>query len=141
MRCDYGLDRVDDESMLKTIKINGEAIYSTRPWVAYGEGSTYVPDGKNSNDAEKNRKDFNSSDIRFTANNETLYATMLAWPGDNKEITIRSINPKNYPNTIKSVVILGSNETLSFKQTEAGLVVTLPASSPSKHAQVLKITH
>ncbi|MGJ8680845.1 alpha-L-fucosidase [Paraglaciecola sp.] len=123
------------------LKLNGEAIYNTRPWEVYGEGETYVPDGKNSNDAEKNRKDFNSSDIRFTKNGETVYATMLAWPGDNKEITIHSINAKNYPHKITNITLIGHEATVQFEQSDDMLKVTLPAGSPSKHAQVLKITH
>ncbi len=121
------------------LKLNGEAIYNTRPWAVYGEGETFVPDGKHGNDAEKNRKDFNSSDVRFTKNGDTLYATILAWPGSNKKMTIRSINAELYKEKITSVTMIGHNEPLAFKQTAQGLEVTLPASSPSKHAQVLKI--
>ncbi|WP_286133394.1 alpha-L-fucosidase [Colwellia sp. UCD-KL20] len=122
------------------LAINGEAVYNTRPWVTYGEGETYVPDGKNLNNAEKNRKDFNSSDIRFTQNEGTLYATILAWPGDNAKITIRSITPKNYADKIAKVELIGHKGELTFKQTAKGLMINLPAGSPSKHAQVLKIT-
>jgi len=121
------------------LKLNGEAIYSTRPWVTFGEGSTVVIDGTNSNDAEKHRKDFNSSDIRFTRNGDTLYATMMAWPGDEQQITIRSINGENYPDPISSISLIGYEGKLQFNQTNSGLVVTLPASSPSRYAQVLKI--
>jgi alpha-L-fucosidase len=121
------------------LKINGEAVYNTRPWKMYGEGSTHVVDGRHDNDAEKHRTDFNSSDIRFTQNGDNLYATILAWPGDNKTVTIRSVNPTNVTSTIKSVQLLGYDGKIEFLQTMKGLVVTLPASSPSKHAQVLKI--
>ena len=123
------------------LKVNGEAVYNTRPWVVYGEGETYVPDGKNSNDAEKNRKDFNSSDIRYTTNGDTLYATVLAWPGDNAKVTMRQINTKNYPQQVKHVSLVGVDGELTFKQTDNSLVVTLPAGAPTKHAVVLKITH
>ncbi|TYK67464.1 alpha-L-fucosidase [Colwellia echini] len=121
------------------LKLNGEAIYKTRPWIIYGEGETFVPDGKNSNDGEKNRKDFNSSDVRFTKNGDTLYATFLAWPGNNSKVTIKGITPERYSNKIESVTMIGVKDELAFKQTDAGLVVTLPIKSPSKYAQVLKI--
>lgn len=121
------------------LSVNGEAIYETRPWLKYGEGSTLVVDGRHSNHAEKHRKNFNSSDIRFTQNSEALYATLMAWPGDNQKITIRSINSENYPDTIEQVQLIGHDGEISFEQSEDGLVVTLPANSPSKHAQVLKI--
>lgn len=119
---------------------NGEAIYNTRPWVTFGEGSTVIIDGKHSNDGEKHRKDFNKSDIRFTTNGDALYATMMAWPGDNEKVTIRSINETNYPEKIAKIELIGHESSIEFEQTTDGLVVTLPADSPSKYAQVLKIT-
>lgn len=121
------------------LKINGEAVYNTRPWKTFGEGSTFVVDGRHANDAEKYRTDFNSSDIRFTQNDNNLYATMLAWPGNNESVTIRSVNQANIVNTIKGVQLLGYDGKIDFIQKSEGLVITLPASSPSKHAQVLKI--
>jgi alpha-L-fucosidase len=66
---------------------------------------------------------------------------MLAWPGDNKEITIHSINAKNYPHKITNITLIGHEATVQFEQSDDMLKVTLPAGSPSKHAQVLKITH
>jgi len=122
------------------LSLNGEAIYDTRPWVTFGEGSTVVIDGKNSNDAERHRKDFNKSDIRFTTNGDILYATMMAWPGDNEKITIRSINLENYPEKITNIELFGYQGSVSFEQTANGLIVTLPNGSPSNYAQVLKIT-
>lgn len=123
------------------LKLNGEAIYATRPWLIFGEGETEAVDGKNSNDGEKNRKDFNSSDVRFTQSNGNLYATLLAWPGDNTTITIRSVNAKNHPKTITQVNLIGSDAKIEFVQTPTGLKVTLPAGAPNTHAQVLKIMH
>ena len=123
------------------LKLNGEAIYGTRPWVTFGEGSTIVIDGTNSNDAEKHRKDFNNSDVRFTKNGDTLYATLMAWPGNNQSITIRSINQANYPEKISKVELIGHSGEIQFSQSEQGLTVTLPSNSPSMYAQVLKITH
>lgn len=122
------------------LKLNGEAIYNTRPWVTFGEGETEVVDGKHSNDAEKHRKDFTNKDIRFTKNGDTLYATVLAWPGDGEKITIKSINSKNYPSSIAKVELIGGQGPLDFNQTEQGLEITLPQTSPSKFAQVIKIT-
>jgi alpha-L-fucosidase len=122
------------------LAVNGEAIYSTRAWKVYGEGATIVPDGKHTNDAEKNRKDFNKSDVRFTQNSDILYAILMAWPGDNAELTIRSINSKLYPETISKIELIGYGE-VAFNQTESALKVTLPANSPSVYAQVLKINH
>ncbi len=130
--------------MLKEIgswlSLNGEAIYNTRPWVVFGEGSTVIEDGKHSNNAESKRKDFNKSDIRFTTNDDVLYATLMAWPGDEETITIKSINSTNYPASIVNIELIGHDGEISFTQNENGLEVELPAESPSPYAQVLKIT-
>ncbi len=122
------------------LKLNGESIYDTRPWVTFGEGPTEVLDGTHSNDGEKHRKDFNEKDVRFTKNGDTLYAIMMAWPGNEENVTIRTINGVNYPETISNVSLIGHDAPLNFEQTPEGLVVTLPAASPSNYAQVLKIS-
>lgn len=121
------------------LKLNGEAIYGTRPWIMFGEGVTEVVDGKHSNDAEKHRKDFTKHDIRFTTKGDDLYATIMAWPGAGETVTIKSINAENYSKTITNVTMIGHSGELEFEQTENGLKVVMPASAPSDYAQVLKI--
>lgn len=122
------------------LRQNGEAIYASRPWIKFGEGSTKVLDGTNMNHGEAYRKDFNSNDVRFTQKEDVLYATLMAWPGNDINFTIQSINADNYPRKISHISFLGSAEPLEFLQTPEGLIVTLPSTSPSNYAQVLKIT-
>src|SRR2546426_10118854 len=69
------------------LSINGEAIYGTRPWKAYGEGPTKVAGGS-FNDTK--RKPFTGEDLRFTTKGDTLYAIALAWPEKGK-LTVRSL--------------------------------------------------
>jgi len=95
------------------LKVNGEAIYATRPWKQFKEG-----------------------DFRFTRKGKVLYAIALEWPGPG-EITLRSL-PKN-GGGVKDVRLLGHAGALDWRQTEAGLLVTLPARPPSPFAQTLKI--
>ena len=121
------------------LSLNGEAIYDTRPWLTFGEGSTEVIDGTNSNHGEKHRKDFNSSDIRFTQNAEILYALLMAWPENTNTLTINSVNKVNHPEKITKVTLLGSSEEIAFTQGENGLNILLPLVSPSNYAQVIKI--
>lgn len=122
------------------LKANGEAIYNTRPWITFGEGSTKVIDGTMLNDAEHHRKEFNSNDIRFTQNGNALYAITMDWPGDNKTLTIRSINSKSLSTPIKSVSMLSTGQALKWTLSKESLTVSLPAQSPSSFAQVLKIS-
>lgn len=117
------------------LKVNGEAIYGTRPWTISGEGSNksdygYMTDNK--------QAEYTSQDIRFTTKGDTLYAISLAWSDD--RVTIHSLAKKaDCDKEITSVSMLGSDETLEWKQTEEGLVVKFPTHKPSDFAHVLKI--
>ena len=69
------------------LKVNGEAIYGTRPWTRYGEGPTVIVGGAFH---EKDAKPYTSEDFRFTTKGETLYAIELGWPADGRA-TIHSL--------------------------------------------------
>ena len=76
------------------LDVNGEAIYGTTPWMIAGEGPTNLQasseaqGGFNESDAV-----YTGEDIRFTTKDDTLYATLLAWPGD--QAVIRSIRAES----------------------------------------------
>jgi alpha-L-fucosidase len=116
---------------------NGEAIYGSRTWDTFGEGATKVKDGKMHNDAEGKRKDFNADDVRFTTQGNTVYATILAWPGDGAKFTVRSFTSDALKG-IEDVSMIGAGQ-LGWKQDANGLHVTLPKKAPGQHAYVLKI--
>ncbi|WP_111707115.1 alpha-L-fucosidase [Lutibacter citreus] len=124
------------------LKINGEAIYNTMPWVFFGEGPTEVTNpghhGQGKDHGEHIPK-YTVKDIRFTQNGKNLYAICMEWPGN--EITIRTLgsNGKLYPGDIHKVSLLGSKEQLKWKQTKEGLVVQFPKQKPCDFAYVLKI--
>ena len=119
------------------MKVNGEAIYGTRPWKTFGEGPTAVATGHLS---EKRNKAFIARDIRFTTRGETLYAIPLAWP-DDRSVTIATLGTKSKlsPGPIKSVTLLGAAKPVTWMRTEKGLTVDLPAKPVSAFAYVLKI--
>ena len=70
------------------MKVNGEAIYETRPWKIAGEGPNMVKAG--SFQGESVNK-LGEKDIRFTRNktNTVIYAIVLAWPSE--PITVKSL--------------------------------------------------
>ena len=124
------------------LKINGEAIYNTMPWIFYGEGPTEVTTpghhGQGKDHGELIPK-YTSEDIRFTQNGKNLYAICMEWPGE--QITIRTLGSKGklYPGDIKNISMLGSNEHIKWEQKPEGLVVTFPKEKPCDFAYVLKI--
>lgn len=124
------------------LRINGEAIYGTRPWKIYAEGPTVTRGMKRNNKGEEKeqwdwRKQFTPADIRFTTKGDTLYAIALAWPEDGKLI-VRSWASGS--EGIATVSLLGHDGTLEWTQTADGLHVTLPQERPCEYAFAFKIT-
>jgi alpha-L-fucosidase len=130
-----------EEKMLLEIgqwlRINGEAIYGTRPFTVFGEGPTAVVEGPF---ADEKRKAFTSEDIRFTTKGGNLYAIVLDWPASGR-VTIRSLARKSphWAREIASVSLLGETSPLKWTRDDAGLNVELKASPPSPYALTLRI--
>jgi alpha-L-fucosidase len=115
--------------------VNGEAIFGTRPWQAYGEGTVQYKGGHFNEDYT-----YTAKDIRFTTKGATLYAIALGWPQDG-QLTLKSlVAGGGKGNRIKRVELLGHKGKLNFTQSADGLVVSLPAEKPCEYAWSLKIT-
>jgi len=117
------------------LKVNGEAIYGTRPWLVAEEGPTKISKGGAFN--ERNEVTYTGRDIRFTCKGDVLYAICLDWPGD--EITIKSLR-RLHNGEIKSVSMLGSSEKLKWSfDGKRGLSISTPEQKPCKYAYAFKI--
>jgi alpha-L-fucosidase len=132
-----------EQQMLREIgrwlRVNGEAIYGTRPWTIFGEGPTAVVEGPF---ADTKRLAFTAQDIRFTRKGDTLFATALAWP-ESGVLTIASLarGSQHYPSEIAAVDVLGAGAPRRVWRDAAGLHVALPAApSPRPAAVSLRIT-
>jgi alpha-L-fucosidase len=125
------------------LKVNGKAIYATRPWKIYGEGpSTAAPEkGQFGGQRDVQIKPFTPEDIRFTQskNGKTLYAIVLDIPADG-HVTIKSLasGSENWPGEIRSVRLVGGAK-LTFTRDTAGLHISLPPKFAAKTAFALKI--
>jgi alpha-L-fucosidase len=147
----------------KWLAVNGEAIYSTRPWTKYGEGPVSDAaaaamvairakgdfagrlNGQNQGGdgvggGGISRNSYTAKDIRFTTRGNTLYATVMNWPGD-EPVTIASL-PAGAPGhgRIKRVELLGHAGPLQFIQDSQGLKVKFPAERPCDFVYSLKIS-
>ena len=112
-------------------RINGEAIYGTRPWRRFGEGPTKPPLGIM---AEGEAKPFTSEDIRFTSIGPTLYAILLDWPEGG--VVIRSLPEAE--GKVQRVTMLGGPD-LQFRQDGQALRLSMPLPTDGRFVPVLKI--
>lgn len=125
------------------LRINGEAIYGTSPWLVAGEGPTQLKKSGAFN--ENNALQYTPQDIRFTCKDDYLYATVLAWPGDRAFIGSLVAEKGRpwaglYPTEIESIKMLGSDEPIKWEFTQEALVLTTPKVKPCKDAFVYRIT-
>jgi alpha-L-fucosidase len=134
-RPDGSLD-AEVEQMLNELAawvgIHGEAIYGTRPWLVYGEGTVRTKGGHFHEDFK-----YTAKDIRFTTKGGVLYAIALGWPEDGK-LVVKSL-ANTGENKINQVSLLGSKAKLSWTQTSQGLLVTLPDQKLSPYTCALRI--
>ena len=78
------------EGIAQWTAINGEAIFGTRPWKTYGEGTR---EAKAGNFNEGKGLPYTAADLRFTTKGDTLYVFALAWPADGK-LVVKSLGVK-----------------------------------------------
>ncbi|TSE07399.1 alpha-L-fucosidase [Aquimarina algiphila] len=121
------------------LKVNGDAIYGTRPWTIFGEGPTRLPEGGHK--VEKIKIAYTNTDIRFTKKSDKeIYAIVLDAPKD--EIIIKSLTTQIglLNSKIKNIQLLGSDEKIKWERNERGLVITVPKKLPTPYAHSFKIT-
>ena len=109
------------------LKINGEAVYGSRPFEVFGDNT-----------------------VSYTRNNGNVYATVLNW--NDSTIILNALHSGGSTlGKVTKVELLGSNITMKFVQDEKGLTVIpvesvqpLPGitnQSLARKCRVLRITH
>jgi alpha-L-fucosidase len=131
-------------SMGSWLKKFGEAIYATRAWERYGEGPTKMGAAHGVMGAPV---EGTAKDVRYTRSkdNSTLYAILLGWEKDQKEISLTSLSANRIDiKNLESVELIngesGKYLPLKFNQDADGLLVSLPERSFEELAYVLKLT-
>ena len=119
------------------LKVNGEAIYGTRPWREYGEGPTKFEAGQFHDTAGQ---PYTAEDYRFTTKGDALYAIELGWP-KHGEAVIHALAPTAGTRPVGAVQLLGSSAAaISFSQQPDGLHIHVPAQPPGQYAYTYRIT-
>ena len=133
-RADGMIPPVMEERLLQMgawLKVNGEAIYGTRPWtqakqwtagaqpqVSYGQEYNTEYDFAKLIEAPRDGKA--SIEAFFTAKGNSVYAILPRWPG--RRFTLKDFGGTNP----KSVTLLGAAEPLKFQAGANSVTVELP---------------
>ncbi len=129
------------------LKVNGEAIYGTKPWKTTRQWSAgevpkieYNKEYSSAYDVNKltGKPEPGKAGIEafFTTKGSDLYAILPRWSG--RDLLLKDVT------SVKSVSLLGSTTPLKFKASKAGLSVALPDLPEDLRRQpawVLKISH
>jgi alpha-L-fucosidase len=109
------------------LKVNGEAVYASRPFEVYGENN-----------------------VRYTRNNGYVYATILDWK--DSVLNLKALHADGSTiGKVSRVELLGSDATINFVQDDKGLTITsdkavlrltgISNQSLASGIRVLRITH
>lgn len=128
-------------SMGGWLKINGEAIYGTRPFLYFGEGPTKSGHVRQAGQfSEGKLTAFTPADIRFTTRDGRLYAMGLARPADGAVLVKTLFTGTPYlTRPIARIELLGHGE-VPWRQTAEGLRVTLPPAGDDAMPYALRIS-
>jgi alpha-L-fucosidase len=118
------------------LKVNGDAIYGTRPWRQYGEGPTKIEAGQFH---DTDSKPYTAEDYRFTTKGDALYAIELGWPKGG-EAVVHALAAGVGTRSVAEVKMLGDGQALTFEQRADGLHVRVPASPVGQYAYVYRIS-
>lgn len=146
------------EKMLKDMGVwmntNGEGIYGSKAWKIWGEGEK-ISDPKKTEKApellvfpggglSKRHADFKyqPSDFRFTeGKNGEIYVWCMTIPTAGSKLLVKSFSKEANLMTkkIKSVLLLGYNKKLKWKQSDEGLTIQFPEKTVYNYAVGFKI--
>lgn len=115
------------------LRTNGEAIYGTRPWRVFGEGSTNFDEGEMGLFADL---DFGAQDFRYTTRGDTIYAISLGRPAANAEWVAKELAGEN----VADVSILGEAAPANWSMQPDGLHVHPPVKLDGDLAWAIKVT-
>jgi len=123
------------------LKLNGEAIYNTRPWLIHGGGPTGNAAGSHGGMTTTNI--YTSNDYRFTQSKDgkSVYITLLGKPEVGEKIKIRELAPHRYPfaSPVKKVIELQSSQEVVLNQYDNASYITIPNIKMNDLAVVFKV--
>ena len=115
------------------LRINGDAVYNTRPWMVYGEPHKKLS-ARHGRGDEQLKVVYTQEDLRFTQSKDgkRVNVIVLGWP--EAEFTVKSIKVDDAAKDA-AVTLLGSKEKIKFRiNDQRQLVIVPPAEKPCDFA-------
>lgn len=123
------------------LKVNGEAIYGTRPWWIHGGGPTTSQ--ANAHGGMVTTNVYTANDFRYTQSKDgkNIYILFLGELTPGTRIRMRDFAPHRYPPTtaVQKVVELASGKEVKLEQTDSAFFFTVPDVPMDKNAVVFKV--
>jgi alpha-L-fucosidase len=122
-------ERLILERLADWMKVNGEAIYATRPWNVFGEGPHLTAVTVNG----KLTAPFDAHDVRYTRNKSGSVVYAFALGSSSEALLLHALGTTGTPapGKVERVEQLGSTETIQWKQEAGGLRIQPARQGPS----------
>lgn len=138
------------------LRVNGEAIYGTRPWNVFGDGKSVRGEEaprvegelRNAVAAQRKGEHFNQrttatpafahDEVRFTTKGEDFYIIVMNPAKGELVIPSLALTKDSNPGKLKGVNFLYNGEKISFKQDDTKLSINMPEVNGRSYPIVLK---
>ncbi len=145
------------------LKLNGEAIYASKPWKVHGDNLFSALSGSDSDNANlantdpetlkkiqakknvqfnnrtKDSQPYGHDEVRFTTKGNNLYIFVMNPASGEIKIPALGLKSSYKPEKIKSVQMIGSNDTIQYKQNDSELILKIPIKKPNQYAVVFRV--
>lgn len=131
------------------LRVNGEAIYGTRPFAVSGEGDTVMEDEdyniervkqqmRDGIEMESGTYKLTGNDVRFTQTDEAVYVIGFGRPAGNT-LRLHTLRQGGALGDIRSVKLIGSQGEVVYTRDENAMTLTLPEDQPFDEAYVIRL--
>lgn len=131
------------------LRVNGEAIYATRPFAVSGEGDTVMEDEdyniervkqqmRDGIEMESGTYHLTGNDVRFTQTDEAVYIIGFGKPAGNT-LRLHTLRQGGALGEIRGATLLGSTSKVTFTRDDSAMTLTIPDDQPFEEAYVIRL--
>ena len=139
------------------VNLNAEAIYASKPWKVYGDNLNSIQKrlaqeavseadlaaiqkkGNHFNERTIDSPLYGHDEVRFTTKGDLLYVFVLNPLAGKISLPSLGMKSPQQPGAVRSVRLIGSEESIDFDQNCDALELTVPEQRPTKYAAVFEV--